>query len=67
MVRLKGVALLNWDHFVSSKWYLLYEKLAYRRLSGFQRTSENMSRLEAFISKSVGKKYKLTASKILRR
>ena len=38
--------------------------MAYRKLRGYPRTLDTMNRLESFIRAAIGKKYKLTASKI---
>jgi hypothetical protein len=46
---------------------MVYEKLAFRKLRGYPRTLETMQRLEAFIKDVIGKKYKLSASKIFNR
>lgn len=59
--------MLEWDHFMTSKWHLLYDRLAYRKLLNFPRTQATLERLETFIKASIGKKYKLSVSKLLTR
>jgi len=52
---------------MASKWHLLYDRLAYRKLLNFPRTHATLERLETFIKGAIGKKYKLSVSKLLMR
>ena len=55
---------MDWSSFVYNRWHLVYERLAFRKLRGYPRTLDTMQRLEIFIKEVIGKKYKLSASKI---
>lgn len=61
-----GVAVLDWDVFCARKWHQLYDKLVYRKLL-YKRTFANMSKLEEFVKKVVGMKYKLSAGKLVKK
>jgi len=61
------VAVLDWSSFVYNRWHLVYERLAFRKLRGYPRSIDTMQRLEGFIKDVIGKKYKLSASKIFNR
>lgn len=63
---LDGVTIIEWDEFLFYKWHLLYSRLIFRKLD-MQRNDDLLQRLEAFIQEVRGKKYKITASKLLRR
>jgi hypothetical protein len=43
-----GVALTDWNDFITQKWYNLYDKIAYRKLY-CERTPELMHNLQNFI------------------
>lgn len=58
-----GVILTEWNDFYDYKWYLLYDKIVYRKLH-CERSNEMVTRLETFIKSSLGKPYKINASKI---
>ena len=55
---------MDWSSFVYNRWHLVYDRLAFRKLRGYPRTIDTMQRLESFIKEVIGKKYKLSASKI---
>lgn len=63
---LDGVTIIEWDEFLYYKWHLLYSRLIFRKLE-MQRSDDLLQRLEVFIQEVRGKKYKITASKLLRR
>lgn len=58
------MAVLDWSTFIQNRWHTIYDRLAFRKLRGFSRTLEVMQKLEKFIRDSIGKKYKLSATKI---
>lgn len=53
-----------WSDFLRFKWHLLYSKLVYRPLE-HERSEEMLHTLEEFIQEVRGKKFKLSASKLL--
>ena len=58
--------MLDWDVFVKNNWHSLYQKLVYRKLRN-SRSLDAMHKLETFIRTVIGMKYKLNATKILRK
>jgi len=61
-----GVALVPWDEFVGFRWSVDYRCLALRRLE-YTRKDEMLVALGEFLEDVVGKRYRITASKLLRR
>ena len=59
-----GVSILTWDEFKFYRFEQLYERLIYRKLD-FDRNLNALSALEQFISKVLGKKYRISAGKLL--
>lgn len=62
-----GVDIIDWDMFMSYRCYLAFDRVVYRRLGGFQRTKEKLTRLEEFIKVAKNKRYSLAATKLLRK
>jgi hypothetical protein len=60
------VGIVPWDEFIGFRWHTMYSKLVYRRLE-YDRKEDMLSGLQEFLEDVKGKKYKLTASKLLRR
>eukprot|EP00357_Protocruzia_adherens_P033023 CAMPEP_0115000164 /NCGR_PEP_ID=MMETSP0216-20121206/16592_1 /TAXON_ID=223996 /ORGANISM="Protocruzia adherens, Strain Boccale" /LENGTH=592 /DNA_ID=CAMNT_0002365205 /DNA_START=36 /DNA_END=1814 /DNA_ORIENTATION=+ len=63
---LEGVGIVTWDQFMSYKWHLLYSRLVYRQMD-MERPKEVILKLENYIRKVLGKKYKISTKKLLRR
>jgi len=61
-----GVEIIDWEEFISRKCYKGYERIVYRRLI-MKRTKEQLVNLENFIKVARSKRYKLTATKLLRK
>lgn len=61
-----GVALVPWDEFLGFRWNVDYRCLALRRLE-YTRKDEMLVALGEFLEDVVGKRYRITASKLLRR
>jgi len=61
-----GVALCNWHDFMGYKWHLLYSRLVYRHLYN-ERDSNMMEKLEKYVKGVIGKKYKISATKLFRK
>ena len=61
-----GVSVCDWQRFVSLKWFDLYYKVEYRKLYG-TRGHEFITVLDDFIKQSIGKRFKINASKIFRK
>jgi len=61
-----GVGLCRWKTFMRNDWHLLYSKLVYRHLE-VERTEEFISEVEKFVKNVVGKKYKISASKLFKK
>ena len=57
--------IVDWDMFTMYRWFRDYERVVYRRLV-MERSEEALVRLEQFIKTARKKRYKLTATKILR-
>ena len=53
-----------WSDFLRFKWHLLYSKLVYRPLE-YERSEEMLRILEEFIQEVRGKRFRLSASKLL--
>jgi len=62
----EGVGLCRWKTFMRCKWHLLYSKIMYRKLE-INRTDDVINGIEKFVRYSVGKKYKITPTKLLKR
>jgi len=62
----EGVGLCRWRTFMKNKWYMLFHKIVYRKLYG-PKTPDMMAGIEKFVRYSVGKKYQLNASKLLKK
>ena len=58
--------VLFWTDFLRNKWHLLYTRLVYRPLE-CERTDAMLRSLEEFINEVRGKKFKLSASKLIRK
>lgn len=58
--------MLDWEIFVKNNWNKLYQKLSFRKLR-HKRCLDSMQKLEQFIRSTIGLKYQLNASKILRK
>eukprot|EP00919_Chromeraceae_sp_WS-2016_P076596 GHVR01181015.1.p1 GENE.GHVR01181015.1~~GHVR01181015.1.p1 ORF type:complete len:142 (+),score=9.25 GHVR01181015.1:99-524(+) len=61
-----GVGIVTWDEFQKNDWHLLYPKLVLRRLY-YNRTEQNIKALSEFCKEVVGKVYKLSPKKLMRR
>jgi hypothetical protein len=59
-----GVSILPWDEFKFYRFEQLYERLIYRKLD-FDRSQTALKALEMFILKVQGKKYRISAGKLL--
>jgi hypothetical protein len=76
----KGVGLLKWETFIKKNFHLLYEKLVFRHLD-VERSDHLISELEKFskagsgicfyknhfLQFALGKRFVITASKLLRK
>jgi len=62
----EGVGLCRWKTFMRCKWHLLYSKIMYRKLE-INRSDDVINGIEKFVRYSVGKKYKITPTKLLKR
>ena len=60
----EGVSIVFWDDFRFYQWEKLYTRLVYRRLE-FDRSEDALERLEKFIRTVNGKKYRISASKLM--
>ncbi|CDW89200.1 ph domain-containing protein [Stylonychia lemnae] len=61
-----GVDVVDWDQFVVNRWYQNYDRVIYRRLRT-ERSQEQLIKLQNFLRAAIAKKYKVTASKLLRK
>eukprot|EP00347_Sterkiella_histriomuscorum_P010769 403374988 len=61
-----GVDIVDWDRFTLFKCYGGYERIVYRRLK-CQRTRDQLIKLQSFLQAAKCKKYKVTATKLLRK
>ena len=59
-----GVSIVFWDDFKFYQWENLYSRLIYRKLD-FERTELILKELEGFIHSVYGKKYRISASKLM--
>ena len=59
-----GVGVVSWSKFMQLKWFKLYSKVAYRKLN-FERDEDFNEKINDFVLASVGKNYKINASKLL--
>jgi hypothetical protein len=57
---------VDWERFTLYGWYRNYERVVYRKLR-CERTEEKLSRLQEFIKAARNKRYKMTATKLLRK
>lgn len=62
----EGVAIVQWDDFMRYGWHLLYNRIAFRKLL-MDRSTETLTKLEAFIDSTRGKKYKISPKKLLKK
>lgn len=62
----EGVGILMWDEFIKNDWHKLSSRLILRRLI-VDRTDEMMLKLEEFVKKVDGKKFKISPVKLLQR
>lgn len=60
----EGVSILSWEEFKFYRFETLYERLIYRKLD-FDRDNDALNSLENFIFKVNGKKYRISAGKLL--
>lgn len=61
-----GVALVPWDEFLGFRWNVSYRRLALRRLE-YAHKDEMLTALGEFLEDVVGKRYRITAAKLMRR
>jgi len=62
----EGVGLCRWRTFKKNNWHLLYSKMVYRKLD-IERTDDMVNKIEKFVKATVGKKYKVSATKLLKK
>ena len=65
-LRDQGVGICEWSKFLFNDWNKLYEKVIWRRLN-FNKSSEFLSTLDDFVSQTIGKPFKINASKLFRK
>lgn len=58
-----GVSLYDWKHYIS--YFNLYNKVTLRKLN-YIRKAEAQANLLAFMKKNLGKKYEISAYKLLK-
>jgi palmitoyltransferase len=58
-----GVSVVGWDEFKSNNWHALYTQISYRRLSA-ERSEAVLQRLQDFIERVQGRRYKLSIGKL---
>jgi hypothetical protein len=63
---LDGVNIVMWDTFMRYEWHKLYSRLIYRKLD-VERTPNFLIDLEEFIKEVKGKRYRISAGKIMGR
>ncbi len=61
-----GVSVCDWERFMRLKWNDLYHKVEYRKLY-CTRSRDFISTLEDFVKQTIGKRFKINATKILRK
>ncbi|CAK74538.1 unnamed protein product (macronuclear) [Paramecium tetraurelia] len=61
-----GVSLLSWDTFMRNNWHTLYQQMVYRQLE-VNRSNEFLEKLELFVKGSIGKRYQMSPSKLIKR
>lgn len=61
-----GVGIVFWNHYLEHDWHTLSERIMYRQLH-VERTDEMMMKLEEFVKKVEGKKFKISPVKLLQR
>ncbi|CAD8180851.1 unnamed protein product [Paramecium octaurelia] len=61
-----GVNLLSWDAFMKNNWHSLYSQMVYRQLE-VNRSNELLEKLEQFVKGSIGKRYQMSPSKLIKR
>ncbi|CDW74624.1 UNKNOWN [Stylonychia lemnae] len=61
-----GVSVCEWNKFINKKWFDMYNKVVFRKLH-FPRSQGFSTVIEDFVQQSVGKKFKVNASKLLRK
>jgi uncharacterized protein YycO len=64
-LRENGVTIVEWDRFINKKWFDLYSRVVYRRLS-CERTREFNQIVDDFIKQALGKPFKLNPMKLFR-
>ena len=62
----EGVSILMWDEFVANDWHKLSSRLIHRQLL-VERTDEMLLKLEEFVKKVDGKKFRISPIKLLQR
>ena len=62
----KGVCKWDWNTFQKNNyWRDNYSRIVYRRLLGVERTDQFRGIVQEFIANSLGKEYRLNASKLM--
>lgn len=61
-----GVGILMWEEFLANEWHKLSQRLMLRQLV-VERTDEMLIKLEEFVKKVDGKKFKISPIKLLQR
>eukprot|EP01017_Pseudomicrothorax_dubius_P031052 TRINITY_DN3923_c0_g2_i8.p1 TRINITY_DN3923_c0_g2~~TRINITY_DN3923_c0_g2_i8.p1 ORF type:complete len:270 (-),score=51.24 TRINITY_DN3923_c0_g2_i8:114-923(-) len=62
----EGVSVTNLMDFKTNKWYLLYTRLVIRKLN-YKRETNFFEKLQEFFKKTHGKKYSISAQKLLKK
>ncbi len=65
-LRETGVTVTDWDKFVNMKWHDLYHKIMHRKLY-YPKTQEFVESLEDFVRQTIGKPFKINATKLFRK
>lgn len=60
----EGVGLCRWTTFKHNNWHTLYKKVIYRKLC-CERTKDFIEKAEKFVKNTLGKKYSISAKKLL--
>ena len=61
-----GVSVCEMNKFINKKWFDMYYKIVFRKLS-YPRNQKFSDTIEDFVKQSVGKKFKVNPSKLLRK
>mmetsp|Transcript_19306 Transcript_19306/g.35560 ORF Transcript_19306/g.35560 Transcript_19306/m.35560 type:complete len:322 (-) Transcript_19306:5435-6400(-) len=59
----EGVTMVKWEEFKQHNWHKLYSRIAYRQLS-IDRSEATLQKLQDFIDRVIGLRYKLTIAKL---